>query len=60
MVNPLLVTKLHLPSFRSPLVQRKRLLKKLNQGLTRRLILVSAAAGFGKTTVLSRHIQKLN
>jgi LuxR family transcriptional regulator, maltose regulon positive regulatory protein len=52
MMNPLLVTKLHLPSPRSPLVQRKRLLEKLNQGLTSRLILVSAAAGFGKTTVL--------
>jgi LuxR family maltose regulon positive regulatory protein len=34
-------------------VQRKRLLEKLNQGLTSKLILISAAAGFGKTTVLS-------
>lgn len=53
MVSPLLVTKLHLPSPRLPLVQRKRLLEKLNQGITRKLILISAAAGFGKTTVLS-------
>lgn len=52
-MNPLLATKLHLPSPRSPLVQRKRLLEKLDRGLTNRLILVSAAAGFGKTTVLS-------
>lgn len=52
MVSLLLVTKLHLPSPRSPLVQRKRLLEKLNQGLTSKLILISAAAGFGKTTVL--------
>jgi LuxR family maltose regulon positive regulatory protein len=52
MVSPLLVTKLHLPSPRLPLVQRKRLLEKLNQGLTSKLILISAAAGFGKTTVL--------
>lgn len=52
MVNPLLVTKLHLPSPPLSLVQRKRLLEKLNRGLTSRLILVSAAAGFGKTTIL--------
>jgi LuxR family transcriptional regulator, maltose regulon positive regulatory protein len=59
MVNPLLVTKLHRPSPRSHLVQRKRLLEKLNQGLTHRLILVSAAAGFGKTTILSEWTQQI-
>lgn len=67
MVNPLLVTKLHLPSLRSrsvstgqsPLVQRKRLLAKLNQGLTNKLILISAAAGFGKTTVLSEWVHQI-
>ena len=58
MVSPLLVTKLHLPSTRSPLVQRKHLLEKLNQGLSSKLILISAAAGFGKTTVLSEWVQQ--
>lgn len=58
MVSPLLITKLHLPSSRSPLVQRKHLLEKLNQGLTSRLILISAAAGFGKTTVLSEWVHE--
>lgn len=53
MVSPLLVIKLHLPSPRSPLVQRQRLMEKLDRGLTSKLILISAAAGFGKTTVLS-------
>ncbi len=53
MVSGLLVTKLHLPSTRSPLVQRNRLLEKLNPGLSRKLLLISAAAGFGKTTLLS-------
>ncbi|QIR36416.1 LuxR family transcriptional regulator [Tolypothrix sp. PCC 7910] len=53
MASPLLVTKLHIPLLRSPLVQRDRLWDKLNQGLTSRLILISAAAGFGKSTVLS-------
>ncbi|MBE8969610.1 hypothetical protein IQ277_26335 [Nostocales cyanobacterium LEGE 12452] len=58
MLSPLLVTKLHLPSPRSPLVQRKRLWEKLNQGLTSRLILISAGAGFGKTTVLSEWVDQ--
>lgn len=58
MVSPLLVTKLHLPSPCSPLVQRKRLLEKLNQGFSSKLILISAAAGFGKTTVLSEWVQQ--
>jgi LuxR family maltose regulon positive regulatory protein len=58
-MNPLLATKLHLPSPHSPLVQRKRLVEKLNRGLTSRLILVSAAAGFGKTTVLSEWAHQL-
>ncbi|KAM3114683.1 AAA family ATPase [Phormidesmis sp. 146-33] len=63
MVNPLLITKLYLPSPPSPgqlpLVQRKRLLEKLNQGLTNKLILISAAAGFGKTTLLSEWAHEL-
>lgn len=58
MVSPLLVTKLHLPLPCSPLVQRKRLLEKLNQGFSSKLILISAAAGFGKTTILSEWVQK--
>jgi LuxR family maltose regulon positive regulatory protein len=58
MVSPLLVTKLHRPSTRSPLVQRKHLLEKLNQGLSSKLILISAAAGFGKTTLLSEWVQQ--
>ncbi len=59
MVSPLLVTKLHIPSTCSPLVQRKRLLEKLNQGLSSKLILISAAAGFGKTTVLSEWVRQV-
>jgi LuxR family maltose regulon positive regulatory protein len=39
-------------------VQRKRLLEKLNQGFNSKLILISAAAGFGKTTVLSEWVQQ--
>ena len=48
----LLQTKFHLPPVRAGLVPRPRLQERLNQGLAGRLILVSAPAGFGKTTAL--------
>ena len=50
---PLLVTKLFAPPRRRDRVHRPRLLKKLDQGLTRKLTLISAPAGYGKTTLLS-------
>jgi len=53
MTNLLLTTKFHCPSGRSPLVSRERILKRLDQGLNSKLILISAPAGFGKTTALS-------
>src|SRR6266540_4001935 len=52
----LLTTKLYLPPARSHLVPRPRLIERLNAGLTRRLTLISAPAGFGKTTMLSAWI----
>ncbi len=52
----LLTTKLYLPPARSNLVPRPRLTRRLNEGLTRKLTLISAPAGFGKTTLLSEWI----
>ena len=49
---PLLQTKLHIPSTRPELVRRPRLLERLNEGLHRKLTLISAPAGFGKTTLV--------
>jgi LuxR family maltose regulon positive regulatory protein len=57
MVTPLLTTKLYVPPTRSELVHRKRLIERLNEGLDRKLTLISAPAGFGKTTLLSEWIQ---
>jgi LuxR family transcriptional regulator, maltose regulon positive regulatory protein len=51
-LNQLLATKLHIPSPSQSLVPRPRLLERLNQGMERKLILLSAPAGFGKTTLL--------
>ncbi len=53
MVTPLLATKLYIPQLRRDFVPRSRLVERLNEGLHRRLALVSAPAGFGKTTLLS-------
>ena len=50
---PILATKLHIPPPRPGVVLRPRLIERLNEGLQGRLILVSAAAGCGKTTLIS-------
>ena len=53
-LHPLLSTKLHVPRPRTQLVPRAHLLQRLRQGAERALTLVSAPAGFGKTTLLSQ------
>jgi len=53
MTTLLLTTKLYIPPPRPNLVPRPRLIERLNAGLHRKLTLVSAPAGFGKTTLLS-------
>jgi LuxR family maltose regulon positive regulatory protein len=55
--DPLLATKFLLPASSHELIARPRLLTLLNAGLHRRVILVSAAAGFGKTTLLASWVR---
>lgn len=57
---PLLTTKLNIPLPRPNLVPRPRLLERLSEGLllSHRLILVSAKAGSGKTTLVSEWLQQ--
>jgi LuxR family maltose regulon positive regulatory protein len=52
MSAPILATKLFVPPPRPKVVLRPRLIERLTEGLDRRLTLVSAPAGFGKTTLL--------
>jgi LuxR family maltose regulon positive regulatory protein len=52
----LLSTKLFIPRPRKNLVSRPRLVERLNVGLDRKLTLIAAPAGFGKTTLLSEWI----
>jgi len=49
----LLITKLYIPPVRPELVSRPRLIERLDAGLYRKLTLISAPAGFGKTTLVS-------
>ncbi len=56
---PILATKLYIPRQRAQLVPRSGLIERLNQGLERRLTLISAPAGFGKTTLLSAWVEDL-
>ncbi len=59
MFTSILDTKLHIPSARQEFVPRSRLTDRLNDGLHRRGTLVSAPAGFGKTTLLREWIETL-
>ncbi len=56
MPTPILATKLYVPPPRPKAVLRPRLIERLNDGLPRKLTLISAPAGFGKTTLLSEWI----
>lgn len=50
---PLLETKFYVPGSRRALVPRPRLSERLDRGAASKLMLVSAPAGFGKTTLVA-------
>src|SRR2546422_9647469 len=53
MSTSILATKLYIPRLRPHVVIRPRLIERLNEGLHRKLTLIAAPAGFGKTTLVS-------
>jgi LuxR family maltose regulon positive regulatory protein len=59
MFDSLLPTKLYLPPTRAGWVKRPRLLRKLNRNSQTKLILVSAPAGYGKTTLVTAWLRQL-
>ena len=61
-MSSLLATKLHRPSVPAKRVQRPQLIQRLNEGLEagRNLTLVSAPAGFGKTTCIGEWLNGLH
>ena len=59
MTSSILVTKLFIPPTRPDLVPRPRLIERLKEGLHRKLTLISAPAGFGKTTLVTDWLDNL-
>jgi len=57
--DSLLTTKLFIPPTRPEIVPRPRLIERLNNGLHRKLTLISAPAGFGKTTLVTEWLDNL-
>lgn len=49
----LLLTKIHPPRIHGDVLARQRLLQQMQQGLQRKLTLIAAPAGFGKTTLIN-------
>ena len=58
MLPPLLKTKLFIPTLRPELVRRTHLIELLEAGIHRKLTLVSAPAGFGKTTLICEWVNR--
>ncbi|MFZ0544391.1 MAG: LuxR C-terminal-related transcriptional regulator [Candidatus Promineifilaceae bacterium] len=54
-----LKTKLFIPSLRSSLVPRPQLIARLNKEQSYKLILLSAPAGYGKTTLVTEWIDQI-
>jgi LuxR family maltose regulon positive regulatory protein len=59
MLTPVLATKLFIPPPRPNAVLRADLIARLNAGLQHRLTLLSAPAGFGKTSLVSHWITRI-
>jgi LuxR family maltose regulon positive regulatory protein len=58
-VNSVIRTRLYPPVSRAPLIERARLLELLGEDCGRRLTVVAAPAGFGKTTILGQWFERL-
>jgi len=58
-IDQLLSTKFYIPPVRPELIRRSRLIQQLNDGLRRKLTLISAPAGFGKTTLVNEWVDSL-
>jgi len=60
MATPILLTKLYTPPLRPARVARPQLVARLDAGIDRRLTLVCAPAGYGKTTLVAEWLEGLD
>ncbi|HYE10043.1 MAG TPA: AAA family ATPase, partial [Patescibacteria group bacterium] len=62
MINPILTTKLFMPTSRPNIVFRPLQIQKITEGLEQggKLTLVSAPAGYGKTTLITEWLKTLD
>ena len=62
MTDPLLITKIKLPVLRHTLVSRQAIIHQLSKGVQEGnlLTLISAPAGYGKTTIVRMWVKELN
>lgn len=58
-VNIILKTKLQPPHIKPNIVQRNRLIEQLKNNVDKKLIMINAGAGYGKTTLLSQFITQI-
>jgi len=58
-ISPLIQTKLHRPRVAGELIERPRLLAYLNECSNRPFTLISAPAGYGKTTLLTQWLAQV-
>jgi LuxR family maltose regulon positive regulatory protein len=57
----LLATKIHIPPLHANLVNRTHLIRRLNEGaVNSRLTIISAPAGYGKSTLLGEWVSQLD
>lgn len=56
--DPLLALKTHVPYLRTHLICRAHLIERIQQGMECPLTLISAPAGFGKTTLLAQWLRE--
>ncbi|GGN94826.1 LuxR C-terminal-related transcriptional regulator [Saccharibacillus kuerlensis] len=57
MTAPIMATKLYIPALRPHAVLRRRLTERLNRGIYRKLTLIAAPAGYGKTTLVCEWLE---
>ena len=58
--NPILRTKLHRPQLSADVVNRDRLIKRIDSACDLPLTLVSAPAGYGKSVLVAQWVEQLD